>query len=39
MNPSLFKSMVNKYDMEVISQEDFRTSDMVNDTITIFKKI
>jgi len=38
MTPDLFKSMVNKFDMEVISQENFRTSDAVNDTITIFRK-
>jgi len=39
MTPDLFKNIVNKYDMHVISQEDFKVSDTIIDTITIFQKI
>lgn len=38
MNPMLFKEYVEKYNMEIISQEDFRTSSVIRDTISIFKK-
>ena len=38
MNPDLFKSFVEKYNMKIISQENFRISEEINDTITIFKK-
>ena len=34
-----WKNIVNKYDMHVISQEDFKVSDTIIDTITIFQKI
>jgi len=39
MTPDLFRSFVEKYNMKVILQEDFRVSIEVNDTITIFQKI
>jgi ubiquinone/menaquinone biosynthesis C-methylase UbiE len=38
MTPEIFKNIVEKYKMIVISQENFRISDQINDTITIFKK-
>jgi len=38
MTPELFKSFVEKYDMKIITQEDFKTSENINDTITVFKK-
>ena len=39
MTPDIFSNMVSKYNMEIISQEDFKTSENINDTITIFHKI
>ena len=39
MTPDLFRSFVEKYNMKIILQEDFRVSNEVNDTITIFQKI
>lgn len=38
MTPETFKNIVEKYKMIVISQENFRISEQINDTITIFKK-
>ena len=38
MTPDIFKGLVEKYNMTIISQEDFRTSEKINDTITIFHK-
>jgi len=39
MTPDLFRNIVTKYGMQVISQENFRTSEQANDIITIFKKM
>lgn len=38
MNPDLFKSFVNKYNMEIISQEAFQVSEEIFDTLSIFYK-
>lgn len=38
MTPILFKNLVEKYNMKVISQENFKVSENTNDTITIFQK-
>lgn len=38
MNPDLFRSIVNKYNMEIISQEDFQVSENIIDTLSIFYK-
>jgi len=38
MTPQLFSNLVKKYNMEIILQEDFRTSETINDIITIFHK-
>jgi ubiquinone/menaquinone biosynthesis C-methylase UbiE len=38
MTPEVFNNLVKKHYMEVISQEDFRTSETINDIITIFHK-
>jgi len=38
MLPELFKNLVEKYNMKVISQENFKVSERINDTITIFQK-
>lgn len=39
MTPEIFKGLVSKYNMNVISQEDFKISENINDTITIFQKM
>jgi ubiquinone/menaquinone biosynthesis C-methylase UbiE len=39
MNPILFKEIVERNNMIIVSQEDFRVSDNITDTISIFKKI
>lgn len=39
MNPEVFANLVKKYNMDVISQEDFRVSEEMSDTLTIFHKI
>jgi len=38
MNPELFRTIIEKYNMKLISQEDFKTSENINDTISIIKK-
>lgn len=38
MSPDVFRQLVNNNDMSIVSQENFRTSSQINDTITIFKK-
>jgi len=38
MTPETFKNIVEKYKMTIISQENFKISEQINDTITIFKK-
>lgn len=38
MTPETFRKLVEKYNMTIISQENFRISKEINDTITIFKK-
>ena len=38
MNPEIFKTLVTKNNMNIVSQENFTISNTVTDTITIFKK-
>ena len=38
MTPDLFRKLVEKYNMRIILQEDFKVSKEVNDTISIFQK-
>jgi ubiquinone/menaquinone biosynthesis C-methylase UbiE len=38
MTPEVFSNLVKKYYMEVISQENFKTSEYITDIITIFHK-
>ncbi len=39
MTPELFSKLVRRYDMKIVSQENFRISEQANDIITIFQKI
>jgi len=39
MSPEIFSKLVKRYDMNLISQNDFRVSEQINDTITIFQKL
>jgi len=39
MTPDLFREYVEKYNMKIISQENFRVSNQINDIISIFQKL
>jgi len=38
MTPEVFRNLVERYDMDIVSQEHFRVSEQVSDILTIFYK-